>query len=267
MGAQPQESSGRLEQALARSTVYRLLSEVSLYPGWAGGAEQRQPDGRGERRVVLDDACEVLSRAGYTPAALGRIAELARAFLEAGADVPADEYVRIFGHTVSTRCPPYETEYGRPHIFGQTEALADLAGFYRAFGLEVRPGAGERPDHVGIELEFMHVLTYKEAYALEHHGAERADLCREAQRKFLRDHLGTWVQDFAPRLARCAGSGLYRLYAEALDCYVAAELAYLEVAPARHKSLEPHGQLPEPPSCGPICESSPGIEIRRESRR
>ncbi|MFQ5890665.1 MAG: molecular chaperone [Gemmatimonadota bacterium] len=257
----PTGSGARLEEALARSSVYRLLSEVALYPGAGDGGPIAE---REDRRAEVEAACQILSEAGYAAEVLGPLAELGSLFLAAQSELVGAEYVRVFGHTVSKVCPPYEAQYGSPHIFEQTNTLADLAGFYRAFGLRVREGGGERLDHVGIELEFMHFLAFKEAYALECHGPDRAASCREAQQKFVRDHLGTWLDDFAVRLVRQAGSGPLRLYGEVLRAFAAAELVYLAVTPTRRKTLEPPpaftGSLPCGASCAPIPRALGGRE-------
>ena len=48
----------------------------------------------------------------------------------------------------------------------------------------------------------MCVLAAKEAYALEHQlDADRLAQCRDAQKKFLREHLGRWTPAFTRRLA------------------------------------------------------------------
>lgn len=241
----------RVEHALARSVVYRTVSELALYPDAADPRSGfKDPD---ERRAGLQIACSALARAGYDPTLLRALRELDAMFSGESDEAWVREYVRVFGHTISKECPPYETEYGAPHLFEQTQALADLAGFYRAFGLEVRSGAGERLDHLGIELEFMHVLTYKEAYALEHHTLSRADLCREAQEKFLCEHLGTWIDDFSARLAQRAKEGPYVAYAATLGRFMAAELTYLAVSPVQRKKLKPQAGPLGTPACGVRC--------------
>lgn len=99
----------------------------------------------------------------------------------------------------------YETEYGLPNEYRQSYELADIAGFYRAFGFTVGGKQRERPDHLSMQLEFMYVLTLMEAYALEQANAERVEICQQAQGRFLQDHLGRWIGLFAASLARSGG--------------------------------------------------------------
>ena len=45
-----------------------------------------------------------------------------------------------------------EIEYVNTHGFNKTQLLADISGFYQAFGMQVMPG--ERVDFVGVESFF-----------------------------------------------------------------------------------------------------------------
>ncbi len=145
-------------------------------------------------------------------------------------------YLDQFGHTISKECPPYESEYDQAHIFEKSQALADIAGFYEAFGLQLAPDLHDRLDHVSVELEFMQFLCLKEAYALARgHPPERLALCTDAQAKFLAEHLGSWVFGFARRLAGKAGNGLYGLMGEMLVLFLTGEM--------RKFSLEPGGEV------------------------
>lgn len=96
----------------------------------------------------------------------------------------------------------YETESGLPHEYRQSQEMADIAGFYRAFGFQVGGLVRERPDHLSVELEFLYVLCLKEAYAREKGTAEQVEVCQEARAKFLQDHLGQWIGLFAQSLER-----------------------------------------------------------------
>ncbi|MCB1127422.1 MAG: molecular chaperone TorD family protein, partial [Verrucomicrobiae bacterium] len=119
-------------------------------------------------------------------------------------------YIVAIGHAARGSCPVNEIEYGdlKADPLFQPHRLADLAAFYRAFGLEPSPEADERLDHLSVELEFLGVLAAQEA-AAETGPPNLTGLavCRDAERKFLREHLGRWTPAFARRLARVVGEG------------------------------------------------------------
>lgn len=77
----------------------------------------------------------------------------------------------------------YGVEYSAENEFQRARALADISGFYKAFGLEPDK---DRPDALVTELEFMHYLIYKERNAPDR---EKAILCFSAQQKFFSEHL------------------------------------------------------------------------------
>ncbi|HLG18434.1 MAG TPA: molecular chaperone TorD family protein [Bdellovibrionota bacterium] len=83
--------------------------------------------------------------------------------------------------------PPYSARYGNRQLFGEEQIMADVAGFYRAFAVE--PNEKERVDHIGLELEFLSFLAFKEAVALQQHDPERASVSREARSRFLQEHV------------------------------------------------------------------------------
>ena len=138
------------------------------------------------------------------------------------------EHRQVFGLTGSL-C--YETEYGLPHEYRQSQEMADIAGFYRAFGFDVGGAIRERPDHLAAELEFMHILALKEAYALGNGQSENAEICIDAQRKFLRDHLARWIGWFKTRLVQSEVDGVYAALTNLMTAFVAAEADRLEAKP------------------------------------
>lgn len=162
------------------------------------------------------------------------------------------EYLRIFGHTISKECPPYATEYGGMHIYQRTHELGDIAGFYKAFGVEISDKIRERLDHISTQLEFMYFLAYKEAFAQEHHGKEKSEICLEAQRKFLKDHLGRWAPLFLDRLDKKAESGFYKGLAQLTKYFLDFETRFLNVQPEEIKQFQTTPFKPEEgcDSCG-----------------
>lgn len=98
-------------------------------------------------------------------------------------------YVHLFGHSLRGRVCPYEIEYGKREPISQAQELSDVCGFYRAFGLEPSSSL-ERWDHIAVELEFLELLSTKEAYALETGQEEMFEVTRHALRRFVREHVG-----------------------------------------------------------------------------
>lgn len=142
-----------------------------------------------------------------------------------GAGIGA-ELTRLFVRGV---VPPYETSYesARSAPGGKTLALADIAGFYRAFGFQAQ---GERPDHLAPELEFVSLLCIKEAYARLVGEREGAEVCAEARSKFIREHLAPWLPSFRERVREEAADQGLSLAAAAIVAIVMADAS--EGAPA-----------------------------------
>lgn len=89
----------------------------------------------------------------------------------------------------------YETEYGRSRAMVKGNELADIAGFYRAFGFETGGNGvkAEMHDHVAVELEFYAILALKASALAEAGNFEGVEIVVDAQQKFLRDHLARYI--------------------------------------------------------------------------
>ncbi len=169
----------------------------------------RPPSPETLERLTTPDAAEALIDAATVldPALVRVVQRLVAAV--ADADLLADNYTRLFGHTVRGQVPVFETEYSADDSVRQPHELADLGGFYGAFGLRVAPGAGERPDHVRCECEFLMVLARREALACERDHASERGAIAHATRLFLRAHLGRFAAALGDRLERADPSGFY----------------------------------------------------------
>jgi DMSO reductase family type II enzyme chaperone len=219
---------------MARSFLYRFLAQAYEDPTEAGWAGIVAPN----CRQTVESAVRTLqtSAPGLTKLA----AELQPQLKPEAFDPFLTSYLAAFGHAARGRCPLNEIEYGdiKADPLFQPHRLADLAAFYRAFGLEVAADAGERHDHVCLELEFMCVLSAKEAYALEQQlDPEDLSICRAAQSRFLREHLGRWTPAFARRLARMAGDSPLGALANFTRALVEAECARYGITPGSEDLL------------------------------
>jgi TorA maturation chaperone TorD len=164
---------------------------------------------------------------------LARFADAAR---DADPAAVAAEYVFLFDREV--RCAPYEGAYGGRGLAGKGAQLADVAGFYAAFGLRPAETQADMEDHVAAELEFMSALAFKEAWALGEHDAGALEVTRAAEATFLRDHLGTWALAFAQAVQSATPLPFYVTAAGVLAAWVEADAAARGVEPARLEGLQ-----------------------------
>lgn len=110
------------------------------------------------------------------------------------------EYIDLFdaGRQANPLC---ETEYDRRRALAKGNELADIAGFYRAFGFALDPALDgmEMADHIGLELEFYALMLMKETALSEAGDAEGVSITAEARGKFLASHLGRFARALSRR--------------------------------------------------------------------
>ncbi|WP_049923371.1 TorD/DmsD family molecular chaperone [Halopiger djelfimassiliensis] len=123
-------------------------------------------------------------------------------------------YAALFGFEQGGEIQQYEVEYSPGTLVTNTDTLADIAGFYGAFDLELEAGNRERVDHLCVELEFVSHLALQTAY-LEKSGDETGvDIVTNAQADFLEDHLGRWTPLFRETVHEEADAPFYRALAD-----------------------------------------------------
>ncbi len=233
------------ERALSRASIYRLLALSFSYP------TQDVHDATAAALPVATVA------AGLLDVATAEAVEGVKAALESSQRSDVERaYQRVFTLTYNEDCPPYETAFSASHIFQQTSEQADIAGFYRAFGVDPE---GERPDHLTLELEFTYLLALKEAHAREAGEPDHVGTCRDAQRLFLRKHLARWAPLIGQRVAVTGAGSLYGAAAQLLLAFVRYEERFLRLGTVERFRDEPVmlGDDPEDMTCPLVGE--PGM--------
>lgn len=254
------DSEAEHATAVARSALYAFLGRALAYP---------TPAHRAELAEMIVPVVSAVQTGDDDADRL--VPEIIAALTLPLADARR-AHTRVFTHIEPPDYPPYETAFDSADAFRQSAVMADVAGFYRAHGLQVGGVERERPDHAVTELEFMAFMARKEAYALEHFGTEQVEECRRTQVLFLRDHLGRWAPAFGRRLATFCDDPLFRSVGSLLERWIEIELAAWDAEPATRLE-SPHPAPPpddggcgfDPSECAAAAEHRIPIEIGRES--
>ncbi len=118
--------------------------------------------------------------------------------------------------------------YGAEHLikneFQRANMLSDIMGFYTAFGLE--PDL-ERPDSISCEMDFMHYLILKREHLGTAAGADdaedKADICRDAEKKFFVEHLEPAATPIAQGILDQTNHPFYKQAAEGVLEFLSCE--------------------------------------------
>jgi putative dimethyl sulfoxide reductase chaperone len=264
------ELQALIDTAMARAFIYRCLAQAFEYPTcegwqWLSNSETQETFSAAMEQAALRQTAFT----GRSPLQLEAAAFVSH--LNTG-DLASftTGYLAAFGHSARGDCPLNEIEYGDMKADGlfQPHRLADLSAFYRAFGLELSHDAAERHDHISIELEFLSVLAAKEAFALEHQLEREYEVCRQAEKDFLREHLGRWTPAFTRRLSKFAGHSPLGALARTTREFVLSECEWFGVRAGSEDLLlrsvdEAVEKLCD--SCG-IKDSIAAVKAEAESR-
>lgn len=230
-------------KAVQRANVYGFLARLFSYP-------------RRETFEILshEDIFEAFN--GLGEKLIAQAYQIIALLRTLGYEEACEEYVQIFGHVISAECPPYETSYGESHVFQQTQGLADIAGFYKAWGIDIASDAHDRLDHISAECEFMSFLLLKLDYFSEKGEKEAEEICLDSSKKFLEEHLGKWTPIFSALVMKKSSGGLYHKAVKLLKEFIEKEAEIFDVEPVIYaeealRSFPPdNGQYSQCSSCG-----------------
>lgn len=129
---------------------------------------------------------------------------------------------------------PYEliaAPYGSVYIEKKRTIMGDssinAAHYYQDAGVSV--DVKEPPDHIAIELEFLHYLCSKEAIALNDNQIEDAYQFRKRQIDFYFAALKPWAETFCEAIKKGTDNGFYLNLADCLDHFLTScEQVYRE---------------------------------------
>ncbi|MBF0308317.1 MAG: molecular chaperone TorD family protein [Magnetococcales bacterium] len=211
-------STEQLKSLLVPAAVLRWLARGFTYPH-PGHIE------------LLQQEATPLDRPGLSPESRTALEAALALLSDCTEEELAGEHIRLF--TAKGVCSLHETAYGDGRrMGGQPVELADIGGFYKAFGLEPSPAQPDLPDHLCMELEFYSLVLVKQAYALAEGWSEQAEIAAQAGEKFLVEHLGRWIPPLVASIREQAGAeSWHAAIGQLLQSVIADECTRLGVTP------------------------------------
>lgn len=216
-----------IEELKARSAAYSFFARSLAYPR-ARDEDQKSGDKLFSLLTALPYWQQIEPYESEWQAAGGE--------WERASDEIADQHITLFDHSRDEMIPPYETDHRKLELHSSVQEMADIAGFYLAFGLRMRGEYGERPDHLGAELEFMSFLAAKERYAVASGNEEQRLIAHEAQVKMMSEHIMKWMPAYLLLLSQNGISPFYARLAKPLSAFLYADYSYLSQVSA-HSSI------------------------------
>lgn len=124
----------------------------------------------------------------------------------------AVDYARIFlsAGVSSGAAYPIESVYTSPEHLVMQDAWEEVCRVYREAGFAKRPEVDVHEDQLGLELDFMAVMTGRAMEALDKNDREALLRNLKTQKSFLEAHPLRWVEHFAKDVENCPGTDFYK---------------------------------------------------------
>jgi len=124
---------------------------------------------------------------------------------------------------------PYETFYTRDDQMIESGGDNPVLSLYNALDFRVQLDEARvvSPDHIGVELEFMYMLTDALKKAYEADDLEGMEELLLVQQGFLRDHLLNWAPMFLINMKNEARTALYHDGAELALEFILSDYEYI----------------------------------------
>jgi TorA maturation chaperone TorD len=131
------------------------------------------------------------------------------------------DHSRLFIGPYKLLAPPYGSTYLDDHARVMTGSTMDVREWYREQGLGL--AISGPPDHIIVELEFMHYLICRQIDA--DYNSDSAMQVQYAQKRelFVRSHLSRWIPDFVTTVEANAETDFYKTLARITKHIVSGE--------------------------------------------
>jgi putative dimethyl sulfoxide reductase chaperone len=214
------ETPPRRDLANARSALYRLLAHSFNFPTLDFYTLVESGEFFATVRGILDALPHLEVAQSHENKLRGVTADF---------DQFCAEYVRLFDVGSGRGKPPCPLYGGEYPIRPRLDVMEELVRFYGFFDLALSQQDRELPDHLSVELEFLHYLAFRESDAFAR-GADPSPYQR-AQADFIERHVGRWLPVMQGKLETQAPLPFYAGLVGLTTDVLRGDLDYLRSAP------------------------------------
>ena len=146
--------------------------------------------------------------------------QMKNALKQLGQEQLSIDHAALFVGPFELIAAPYGSVYIEKKRTVMGDSTINVAQYYQDAGLSV--DIKEPPDHIAIELEFLHYLCAKEATAISDNQIENVRLFREQQIRFYFTALKPWAETFCEAIRRGTENEFYINLADCLDHFLSS---------------------------------------------
>jgi len=146
------------------------------------------------------------------------------------------DYARLFIGPFEMIASPYGSVYLEDSKRLMGDSTLYVQKMYQEAGLSLE--AHEAPDHIALELEFMHFLCFAEAEAAASANNEQVHSLAGKQTKFFRKFLASWVPEFCIAIRNGTNNDFYAALADCLESFVKNVASFYELTDMIHPKEE-----------------------------
>ena len=184
---------------------------------------------------LCQNLASLLAACGLTDAALSA-EKMRRALVEKSSEEMAVDFARLFVGPFELVAPPYGSVYLEKNRRLMGDSTMAVHKIYQEAGLSLE--VKEAPDHIALELEFMHYLCLCEAEAATKDNEEQVHKVAVMQAGFMQNYLGPWIRDFCGNIRTGADHGFYTHLADCLEGFIVGTTSFAETAGLLRQSEE-----------------------------
>ncbi|MCK4911819.1 MAG: molecular chaperone TorD family protein [Thermodesulfovibrionales bacterium] len=191
-----------------RADCYKLLAAL-FYPP--------------EKQTLMDeDVCGSLFQIldDVSPEASAYASGMRNAIDRTDAKELSIAHAKLFVGPFELQAPPYGSVYLEENKMLMGDSTIDVMKMYQRAGLGLSEENKDAPDHIAIELEFMHYLVSKEVQSMQDGDMNEALEYLKMQHVFFDKYLSPWVEAFCSKIIEASEVEFFRLLATCLSIFI-----------------------------------------------